>query len=527
MPDISPDREDIAVYLDMVFGYCDGLIPCRSFAEKGADSAKPPQNIWISADAAIDKMLDFANRASRQKAACYVIPGTVEKNGQAKGADIKQMQVVLVDIDTGNTNEKLATLTAHLPEPTMIVESGGITDEGFAKLHIYWKLSEPAEGEELQKLLKLRHHLALCIGGDTHFKSAHQPISVAGSVYYKDGNEKLAGIRKHHNQEYNLDDLIEAAEFLPKPNNTPNTNSFLDFNDKPSIESILTTKVREGGKDEYTRFESLSSVIGYWLRRYHDGIVTEEQAWEEVTSFNQACVAPPWPEDRLKYEAKLLWKKHIEKYGDPKAATQNHAQGIGSFSLGALLGDAAPMPDDIISPRLLTPGGILVFGGAPKVGKSDFLLSMFVHLAAGLPFLNFTPPRPLRIFYLQAEIQYHYLRERLQSMQLPDDAVKLAENNLLITPKTDIFLNEDGVKTACKHIEQAFTEKPDIIAIDPLRNVFDGGGAGTTENDNDAMIFFLQQRIEKLRNMINPDAGVIIIHHTKKISRTQFLEDPF
>ena len=28
-----------------------------------------------------------------------------------------------------------------------------------------------------------------------------------------------------------------------------------------------------------------------------------------------------------------------------------------------------------------------------------------------MPFLGFTPARPLRIFYLQAEIQYHYLRE--------------------------------------------------------------------------------------------------------------------
>ena len=34
-------------------------------------------------------------------------------------------------------------------------------------------------------------------------------------------------------------------------------------------------------------------------------------------------------------------------------------------------------------------------------------------MAAGVAFLGFTPPRPLRVFYLQAEIQYHYLRERL------------------------------------------------------------------------------------------------------------------
>ena len=42
-----------------------------------------------------------------------------------------------------------------------------------------------------------------------------------------------------------------------------------------------------------------------------------------------------------------------------------------------------------------------------------------VHMAAGQPFLGFTPPRALRIFYLQAEIQYHYLRERMHQITLP------------------------------------------------------------------------------------------------------------
>ena len=51
---------------------------------------------------------------------------------------------------------------------------------------------------------------------------------------------------------------------------------------------------------------------------------------------------------------------------------------------------------------------MLVLGGAPKVGKSDFLISLLVYAAAGVPFLGFVPSRPLRIFYPQAEIQNHY-----------------------------------------------------------------------------------------------------------------------
>ena len=51
------------------------------------------------------------------------------------------------------------------------------------------------------------------------------------------------------------------------------------------------------------------------------------------------------------------------------------ASPLPTFSLGALLDDTSPMPEDIIGPRVLTPGGLLVLGGAPKVGKSDFLIS--------------------------------------------------------------------------------------------------------------------------------------------------------
>ena len=69
-------------------------------------------------------------------------------------------------------------------------------------------------------------------------------------------------------------------------------------------------------------------------------------------------------------------------------------------------------------------------------------------------------------------------------------------------------------------------EPPDIIAIDPIRNVFDGGDAGG-ENDNGAMLFFLSQRVERIRQAVNPDAGVILAHHTKKLGKKQFEEDPF
>jgi hypothetical protein len=113
-------------------------------------------------------------------------------------------------------------------------------------------------------------------------------------------------------------------------------------------------------------------------------------------------------------EADRLWRLHVEKHGAAlDRAERPPMTAMPAYRLGFLLDDTSPMPSDIIAPRVLTPGGMLVLGGAPKVGKSDFLIALLVHMAAGVPFLRFEPPRPLRVFYLQAEIQYHYLRERL------------------------------------------------------------------------------------------------------------------
>ncbi|MFP3021237.1 MAG: AAA family ATPase, partial [Wolbachia sp.] len=103
-------------------------------------------------------------------------------------------------------------------------------------------------------------------------------------------------------------------------------------------------------------------------------------------------------------------------------------QKIPFFSVKEYLDDQSPIPEDIISPRILTKRGLLVLGGPPKIGKSDFLISWLVHMAAGRSFLGMTPSRPLKIFYMQTEIEYEYMKERLQ--QLDNELLNVAANNL-------------------------------------------------------------------------------------------------
>ena len=207
------------------------------------------------------------------------------------------------------------------------------------------------------------------------------------------------------------------------------------------------------------------------------------------------------------------------KSSDPK---------LPSFTISEFLNDKTPMPDDLISPRLLTPGGLLLIGGAPKVGKSDFLINFLIHMAAGESFLGLKPPRPLKVFYLQAEIGYHYMRERVKKLKVSKEIIAKSSNNLVSTSNIQMILNDEGIETVCKTIKHNFgNNKIDILCIDPIRNLFDGGSPTSSENDNNAMLFFLQNRIEKLRSLLNPDMGIILCHHTKKIKKKDLEEDPF
>jgi hypothetical protein len=472
----EPDPEQIAQFMEVVFGYCDGLIPVRSFIDKGQGFDGRPHNIWINAGGTVtDKMTTFASWAAREGAAVYVIPGTVGGPGQAKAGDILQMQAVVVDIDTGDIAAKRAHLERHLGPPTMVVESGGVTPEGQRKAHVWWKLTEPAEGSDIARVTRIRGDIAAKVGGDMHFRSAHQPIRVAGSVYYKNNlKTQVRIVTLNAGLERDLGEFTEAVTDMPP---APGVSLQPDFttSDKPAVDDVLVTPVRESAQDDWSRFEGASAAIGYFIRMVHEGRMSKDEGWEGICGYNAAMLRPQWPVERLKRESERLWARHVEKYGPPLIRLDSAAPApneMPAFTLGALLDDDSPMPADIIAPRVLTPGGLLVLGGAPKVGKSDLLISWLVHMAAGQPFLDFTPPRPLRVFYLQAEIQYHYLRERMKQITLPPDVQAGARDNLVATPKLNLLLDAEGSVRVAAVIRRAFPADPvDIICIDPIRNL--------------------------------------------------------
>ena len=318
VPPAIPDAVAIAAFAEVVFGYCEGWVPVRALAEKGA-SDRPPHTPFLEADQDLaSKLAVQADWASESGMAFYVVPGTVMAAGEAKAEDVVQTQVVLVDLDHGEIAAKRDHLLQHLGVPTLEVASGGVTPEGQRKLHLYWQLTEPAVGEDIAKVCRLRHAIAAKVGGDPAFRSAHQPIRVAGSVHAKGGLRRPVEILQRVAAEFDLRDLAEAVMAMP-PLDGEAIAEF-DFNDasaaKGTVTELFGRQIREGGVDGTTRFDALSRVIGYWIRRCREGHVEAAHAWQEIVAYNEARIDPPWPLDRLQHEAERLWRRDAERSGD-------------------------------------------------------------------------------------------------------------------------------------------------------------------------------------------------------------------
>lgn len=525
---IELNEEQIAIYYDVVFSYCEGLIPLRSFNER-----KYGQNnlIWINADqyTAVAAIKTFAMNADIEKASALCIPGTVKERGQAKSSEICEMQVLLVDIDCGDIDAKLTFASNWLGAPTLVVESGGIIGDQ-KKLHAYWKLMESATGTDLDRLIEIRRVLALKIGGDEHFGSAHQPIRIAGTIYHKTEEPRLVNIRSNNDTEYNLWDLEDIIFEMPSAPfvtvNDERASLRNSGNNKLTIQELFRKEIRAGGIDEVSRFSALSTVIGFWLNRFHKGDVTVEEAQEEIHSYNIARISPPWKKAQLDDEINRLWKKHVEKYGEP-VLIQN-VEDIIKYNAFKLITDEEDDPVPYIKQGILPIESMLVFAGPPKIGKSHFILSLLVHMSLGVPYLDtFIPTRPLKIFYLQSEVKKPTLRKRLRTIDvLTPEAINSTNGRLEITNATKVIFDDSGIQKILKAIKGGCEDNPpDVICIDPLRNLFFSGGNGD-DNSVTGMKEFCR-RVTSLKDSINPKASIIMVHHTRKIDTKMMEEDPF
>lgn len=132
------------------------------------------------------------------------MPAVLFRSAQDKGDvtldKVAALTAILLDIDSGDTAAKRAFVTERLGKPSMVVASGGSTEEGTPKLHLYWLLDEP--NEKVERVAAVRKTLALKVGGDPSFGRATQVVRIPGSVHAKNGKAALCSIIEKSDAEY-------------------------------------------------------------------------------------------------------------------------------------------------------------------------------------------------------------------------------------------------------------------------------------------------------------------------------------
>ena len=142
------------------------------------------------------------------------------------------------------------------------------------------------------RLCRLRGDIAAKVGGDTHFRSAHQPIRVAGSVYHKnDLKTQVQIVELNATLELDLDEFAEAVSDMPP---APGVSLQPEFAtpDKPAVDDVLVTPVREGAQDDWSRFEGASAAIGHFIRMVHEGRMSKDEGWEGDLRLQRRHAAP-------------------------------------------------------------------------------------------------------------------------------------------------------------------------------------------------------------------------------------------
>ena len=155
----QPDPAMIALYADVVFGYCEGWVPVRALAEKGAADA-PPHTPFLEADGELAAAARAAGRLGRRRRHGALRRARHGRRPRARPApSTSRRRRWCWSTSTMATSPPSASISsATSARPPSRSPPAASPPEGQRKLHLYWRLTEPAEGEDIARVCRAAAH---------------------------------------------------------------------------------------------------------------------------------------------------------------------------------------------------------------------------------------------------------------------------------------------------------------------------------------------------------------------------------
>ena len=144
----------------------------------------------------------------------YILP-FVSDNGSAEQCNVMGGESLIIDLDEGNTDEKLKLITQTFGTPSIILKSGSIVNGEYPCRHIYYKFDEYLSGDRFKKLLDIRGKIAKGFGGDVAYaRNSAQLVRIFGSFNHKKGTKRVSEIEQNNlaTAIYTFDDFCITAD---------------------------------------------------------------------------------------------------------------------------------------------------------------------------------------------------------------------------------------------------------------------------------------------------------------------------
>jgi hypothetical protein len=403
--------DDIERYVEFLFGGVDWQ-PHQILGLRGIGEKRTPKEGKFQNDEFLqpyhgdptNRIVSISERWAMYHIATFVVP-CVLKSACGAADQVELFTVILADLDSGDTDAKIGYMAEHCGIPSMVVASGGTTETGHTKRHVYYRLASPTY--DIRKVVELRDQLWRKCGGDSTmglgvegnpYGRAHQPVRIAGTCHAKSGHARSCVIEHQSGNIFELDEIAAKIEAMPAGPWLPPEIAEKRVLEAPGAQGgglftpvsgrapvDLMTPVEEGGEVR-TRWGVFSQAAGHYIHCVRRGEIDTTKALELVKGWVNTTMHPPWDEHRVEKEFRAILDKDIQTEG-PMPTTRtplvppDAPDGLQVWAAHRWVTEPKPKHEFLVD-KLIIRGEPHLFPAEGGGGKTGLLADLAMKIAA-------------------------------------------------------------------------------------------------------------------------------------------------
>jgi hypothetical protein len=400
--DLRPDAEQITAFVQHWFAFCTGGVLEIGWLDPGGRGLVNFRQFALDSVAELVATAVVENLAPGQS--MYIRAATVRERsdgGFTRDADMVQAPGLWGDLDTPEQMER-ARQVVSMFRPTCRVLTGSVPYE---RAQLWFRCSEPLVGPE--NVRQLNQGLWRLYGGDPAVVNPTRLMRLPGTIAWP--------VKPGRVPELTM--LVQYTDGRPLAHPVASLRSFLRLGEEagPSVsasvpEGMLATLSRW---DEVLRLvragapgwhNSMVALVGHWVSRGWTAreILAAAESFRQPGYTLEETLVEVWRAVEGAFRKQFEPEPGVdpsaaEGWDEPESAGSSHGRLLTLRELENM------QPPGWAIEGWLPAGGMSVVYGEPKSGKTFIVLSMGLHIAAGLPWLGSMPVRQGAVVYIAGE----------------------------------------------------------------------------------------------------------------------------